>query len=335
MGNQLRSVNLKFVTALVISSALLSACQGQNPFKRESNPVKNYPHSMESGNQPYVPGQKPAVAPKGPSVDAGKVAPAAPPCFEPVKIEVDPNHGNLLLKFSEETETSYNLKITLNGPQAAKGEVKADRPENSEFRLIARQDNTLTYKFTWKPAKGEAAQTPAETLIVGLDGQPAPGACAGAKNRLTLNVVVSKAGNVPSVSFQEVKEKISYGDKFDFKVIVDDSTASKAKTPTISFEGSAALYKCEESKALSETKYEFLCHFDSTALKGVEKMLNSGKEASTSFSVTATSRAGVSSAATPQKIKVMFEVQTKPTQTKSTPLPPPRPVEFAAQGAKK
>lgn len=310
--------NIKLFSSLFIASVLLTACQGQNPFKRQSDPTKKYPHTMESSNRPYVPGQKPAGTPKGAGTDGGKPVAVEIPCFDPVKIEVEPDHGNLLLKFAEETESSYNLKITLKGPNALTGKIIANNPEDSELILTARQDNVYVYKFTWKPAKGASASKATE-MSVGLDGEPAKGACANAKNRLAMSLVVSKTNDTPSVSFSGIKEKIKFGESFDFNVIVDDPTASKGKTPVIKsikfseakgsavLDGTAAVTSCDENKVLSPTKYEFVCRFDSNLIKGVEKLLSTGKQGVTSFTVTAASKDGVLSAPTPQKIKVVFE----------------------------
>jgi hypothetical protein len=308
---------------ILASIAFLMGCQGQNPFKRQSDPTKAYPHTMESSNRPYVPGQK-AVKPGVQGADGGAtVVPAEPPCFEPVKVEASPDHGNDLLKFVEETEGAYDLKVTLGGPQTQ--ELKIDRPEESDLRMIARQDNSYTYRLTWKPAKGASAQKN-EPVIVGFEGELPKGACAQSKNRVSLNVVVSKTNDTPGISFPDMKEKIKFGDKFAFKVVVQDPQAAAGKSPTLKWsygeargssvlDGSAAVTGCKESQALENNNFEFSCQFDSNLIKKVDKLLSTGKEAYTSFRFVATSAAtGVKSPPTPQKIKVLFEkIETKPT----------------------
>ncbi len=311
-------VNLKIVASAILATGLLTACQGQNPFKRESNPVKNYPHTLQSGNQPYTPGQK-AKKPGGASTSNGApVSPAKPPCFEPIAVVAEPYQGNDLLKFVEEVEGSYDLNVTLNGKQT--NPLETQKPADSQFILIARADNVYTYRLIWKPAKGSGAVA-AEPLIIGFEGAVPQGSCPQSKNRVSFNVVVSKTNDTPSVSFSQMKGKIKFGEKFEFKVIVDDPAATQNKTPVIKVlfsepRGSAVLNaaaavinpNCDESKVLSPAKFEFICKFDSNLIKGVEKLLSTGKEAIASFLVEATStKSGLNSAPTPQKIKVLFE----------------------------
>jgi hypothetical protein len=309
---------------ILASIAFLMGCQGQNPFKRQSDPTKAYPHTMESSNRPYVPGQKAAKpGTQGAAGGGTPAAPAEPPCFEPVTVEASPDHGNDLLKFVEETEGAYDLKITLGGPQTQ--ELKIDRPENSDLRMVARQDNTYTYRLTWKPAKGASAGKN-DPVVVGFEGELPKGACPQAKNRVSLSVVVSKTNDVPGVSFEDMKEKIKFGDKFEFRVVVQDPLAVRGKTPTVKWsygeergssvlDASAAVTGCKANNVREENKYEFLCQFDSNLIKKVEKLLSTGKEAYASFRFVATSAAtGVQSPATPQKIKVLFEkIETKTT----------------------
>lgn len=309
-------VNLKIVASAILATGLLTACQGQNPFKRESNPVKNYPHTMESGNQPYTPGQKAKKPGSSANNDGAQVTPVVPPCFEPISASAEPDHGNLLLKFVEEVEGSYDINVTLNGTQ--KNPLETQKPADSEFILIARADNVYTYRLIWKPAKGSSTAA-TEAITIGFEGAVPQGSCPQSKNRVSFNVVVSKTNETPSVSFSDMKEKIKFGDKFDFKVIVDDPTALQNRTPVIKvrfseargsavLNASAAVTTCDESKVLAPTKFEFVCKFDSNLIKGVEKLLSTGKEALASFQVVATStKSGVNSAPTPQKIKVLFE----------------------------
>jgi|GEM_PF-6611178 len=311
---------------LVASIVLLTACQGQNPFKRESNPVKKYPHTMEAATQPYVPGQK-TVKPGTAGLDAqGRpLAPAKPPCFEPLIVEAEPDLGNSLLKFVDEVESSYDIKVTIGGTYTI-DDLKADTPEDSSFRQISRQDNTYTLRLTWKPEKGTSAKK-SDPFVIGFLGEKIPeGACEQAKIRTSFDIVVSKTNDVPSVTFQDIKEKIVFGEKFDFKIIVQDPTAVKGKAPALKpikfgekrgssvLDASAAVTGCDEGQALSQTKFEFVCHFDSNLVKGVEKLLSTGKEALASFQVTASStQTGVNGVPTPQKIKVLFEkIETKP-----------------------
>lgn len=302
-------------TLTLAAALLLMGCQGQNPFKRQGNPLKNYPNVTETANRPYVPGQK-AVKPAQEGAGGATVKPPAPPCFEPLKVEVSPDHGSNQLKFVEETSSSFDLKMTVKGYAIEK--LKVDRPDESQLVPVSREGDIYTWRLTWKPSK-DSSRTAVEPVVIGFEDELPAGACAKAEKTVSLKVTISKSQNAPVVSFSGVKEKIKFGDKFDFKVIVDDQQAEKGKVPSIKWafkiakesadlDASAAVTKCTESRELEGKKFEFVCSFDSNLIKKVDGLLNSGQAKAASFLMTATSaKTGSSSLPAVKQIRVLFE----------------------------
>ncbi|NJM09817.1 MAG: hypothetical protein HC883_02675 [Bdellovibrionaceae bacterium] len=166
MDNPLKFVirtNINKIAMSLFLAAVLSGCHGQNPFKRESNPIKEYPRTAEMANQAYVPGQKPATPPIS-GQPGGSHADAEPEaCFENFTVKAEPDHGNLLLKFVEGIESTYVLKVTGGGSKSnlIELDMDADAPEGAELRLMSREQNVVTYNLIWTPAKGPLLKIPA------------------------------------------------------------------------------------------------------------------------------------------------------------------------------
>ncbi len=280
---------------LILSLALsLTACQGQNPFKRESNPLKNYPHASENANRPYVPGKK-AARPEGVGADGGSGKPAQPPCFEPLKVDVSPDYGDAGLKFVEEVTTTYDLKLTVNGYPIEKLVIK--KPESASVVFVSQADNNYTWQLKWTAPK-DSSKIKFDPVVVEFEDELPKGACAKAVKQVSFKVAVSKTQEVARLSFVDFKEKIKFGDKFDFKVIVEDASGRK---PELTLE-SSAVTKCLEDKVIEGKKFQFACSFDSNLLRNIDKLVNSGR--SSDFTISFKTQQNVKAS---QKIRVFFE----------------------------
>ncbi|NJM09818.1 MAG: hypothetical protein HC883_02680 [Bdellovibrionaceae bacterium] len=139
--------------------------------------------------------------------------------------------------------------------------------------------------------------------------------------------MISQTKDTPSISFLEFKNQITFGDRLEFKITIEDPSAVSGKAAEIRsvhfvtsaqangalqaalLDASKGVTSCDDpGRALDETHFEFICTFDSNLIKGVRKHLNSGKSVNAGFYVTALSTAtGKMSAATLQKFEVMFE----------------------------
>jgi len=308
--------NLKLSLKLIIVAIALSGCHGQDPFKRQNNPIKDYPRTAEVANEPYVPGRKPVVQGKD---DAATKISKEPACVDGLSAKATPDHGNLLLKFTEGVENSYTISVTVGGPTNMDIKLAAEKPENSDLRVISRQGNKQTYRFTWKPARGAKSQT--EKFILTNNAPKANNLCPGAKSKIPFNLVVAQSKEAPSVSFPGIKEKITFGEKFDFRIVIDDPSATEGKAPAIQsvklqasarktlLDATQAITGCDDPGiVLPDNQFEFTCTFDSNLIKGVEPNLNKGKTVSAGFHVTAVSTAtGLASTPTLQRIDVIFE----------------------------
>lgn len=321
----------KILIITLTFSSLLMGCQGQNPFKRQSNPLKDYPNAQKA-NEPYVPGKRAVNAgiASGTGTALGEVKPS---CFYPLIVEAEPDFGQPVLKFSEDHENSYLIRIALGGKKPDPNKIFADFPEGSSLRRIGRDNNVFIYKFSWKPDIGESAQS-SKALVIGLNLTSSNGACEGAESSVSFGLAVSKSKDTPTVEFSEVKSRIKFGESFEFNIIAEDALAAKGRSPaikSISFKNSRienlldasnAVISCNEGQSLDDSKFQFTCRFDSNLVNGVESFLNSGKEAEAVAQITVVSRStGISSGAVSLRTKIHFEkIETKSTSSKGATL---------------
>src|SRR5690606_14516306 len=115
----------KFTAALAMAWAL-TACHGQNPFKRESNPIKDYPATSEVATEAYIPGQTPATPPAAPRADAGTKPEVPPtPCVQVLTVKTEPAQ----LNFKEGVESTYAITVTSGGFNL-NIDIQAEKPQN-------------------------------------------------------------------------------------------------------------------------------------------------------------------------------------------------------------
>lgn len=109
--------------------------------------------------------------------------------------------------------------------------------------------------------------------------------------------------DAPIVKFIGLKEKVNFGESFNFKIQIEDFTSTDKLVPVlekINFSlgknsgdlDAGDTIDCNTlGRKISKTKFEFDCNFDSNLTKNVDKLLNSGKEAKAVFQVSALSTA--------------------------------------------
>lgn len=146
------SLKLGWAFGLIALITAIVGCQ------QEKNPVKNYPTVTSTANQKYTGATPVLVTPPPRPPDP---LPAVNVCSEPFKVSVSPDRSSKLMTFSEDTESSYEIKVLSTPSEKFKVETAYLAPELSadfhagraSFSLVSRENKTATYKFTWKPAK--------------------------------------------------------------------------------------------------------------------------------------------------------------------------------------
>lgn len=312
------------VTAILAASAL-SACQGQNPLKRESNPVRNYPRVEESirtrkGLQPYT---QPVKAPSPPPDNSQTI------CSQPFAVSINGVAGTRLLKFPEDSLTRF--EITLINRLGDEFEAKAAEgfPDSNVFRLLKKDKNSAnvaTYQISWNPKKLSSGQfTQIFNGRIEITSAALSATCHGVAN-IYLDLLVEKSGQRPTLSVSGLPQTaVIFGQESAFNIDVEDSVSS-GDAPTLNaleFKAQAASAErhtisgvpaidCISVPALvpNTKKWRFTCKFLSSALaeKDVKGLLNSNKTATAVAFISAKSQANqVSSNPHQINIKVKFE----------------------------
>src|SRR5262245_10154208 len=108
----------------VAAAVALSACQGQNPFKRESNPVRKYPRVAESIEK----GQ--GAVPYGTKSDTGDTSAYA--CEGTFAISSNSSEGRTVFSFAEGASLAFTIQILNKLGDEFEASVDG-LPEGAEF----------------------------------------------------------------------------------------------------------------------------------------------------------------------------------------------------------
>lgn len=343
--------------ALLLAAVLgLSACQGQNPFKRSSNPVKNYPKvasSIEKGD-----GAVPFGTPS-PSEDNSRFA-----CHSPFAISSNSPDGKTVFSFSEGSNLAYEIQIVNKLGDEFQASV-ANLPKDADFKLIRQlSKNSAAYQLSWSPKSATAVRS---TAVLTLSSKQMSERCK-ANATETLNLIVEKTKDRPNIEISDLPQTdIKFGKEVKFSIEVSDSQATAQKTPSVSISFDAVdatveseqlingkdAVDCDKNPKQRSGKWVFTCSFNSAALQKVdeEKLVGSGKTAVATFLAQAESRAsGKQSNATKGRVKVQFEKVNAPApapqvnnapaapapaqpqqSAEQVPLPKPRPAGAPAR----
>jgi hypothetical protein len=299
--------------ATLFLCAGLIGCQGDNTFKRESNPVKDYT-SVLNDAQPYVPGQ---VNKTPPAPDNSQLA-----CYEPFKVSVERDQGNKLLFFTEEIQGRYVINVRSLIDQNLPWDIKAvDLPAGSSFRRVSKSGNTASFEFVWTPAKGRTTDVDLKVLTLRYISI-AESKCQSGPITQSLNLVVKKNDGEPAVSFAGLPDQaIRLGDTFSFQIKITDPAGTAEAAPDlkeIAFNAGAtsgeravlnakAAVSCGETGRFDKSSWLFDCRFDSAKLnsKQVEAAAKQQGVVEAMFTATAYSkRSHRTSAATPAYVRL-------------------------------
>lgn len=275
-------IQTTWISALILSAATLG-CQGHDPMKRESNPVKGYSVAQDPAVK-YVTGQKP---PQPVDPDNSQYV-----CFEPLKVSVKGDRGERLLEFTEDQDSTYEITV-VSLLDDGNFDVKAHGPNGIQLLRLSKKDNVAVYKLGWRPGKVKSSKGVDNfTLNLNYISNLANKRC-GSDIRVGLNLQVVKTQGVPTIIFEGLPQTaINVGDQFDFSMIIDDPASLPQVGPDLqklTFPSSLAngernvisavsAISCENSgKHLEGTKFKFNCKFDSKKLD-----INSVKDLGTS-----------------------------------------------------
>lgn len=280
---------------------LLAACQGQNPFKRESNPVRNYPHVNDSitkreGVVPY--GQKQEVKPEP---DNSQYI-----CSGPFEVS-----GEKVLRFMENAATSYEISIRNRLGDAFEVEV-GSLSKDITFRRLPKNlpANEAVYQVAWTPKIPAGESILEKTLTLNFKSNILSQRCQGAIAVENIVLLAVKSKDRPVVSIKGLPQTAAtFGQDLPFTVEVTDKAADPASPPILNgavfssqalsgerevLDGSGAVANCDVSPAYDDKtqRFRFSCNFTSSLLeKGADKaIIGSGKTADVVFFMTATSR---------------------------------------------
>jgi hypothetical protein len=340
--------SVKFAFAAVTALAL-TACSGQNPVKRESNPVREFPKVAESiqkgeGAVPF--GTRPSTE------DNSKYA-----CHGPFAISSNSPEGKAF-SFAEGSNIAFTIQILNRLGDEFEASVSG-LPEGADFRLLSKDGkNAATYQLSWTPKPGFLGTQPSfrTSSILRLKSKQVSERCKTDASE-TLNLFVEKTQDRPSVAVEGLPQtEIKFGSEVKFNIDVIDTQATAQKTPVLSLgfdaadaanenekliNGSESVICDKNSKQQEDGQWRFNCKFLSAGLQKSddEGLVNSGKSAVAVFTVQAKSRVSEKqSSVVKARVKVLFEkVQQQPVaqnqpaapapkvETKKTVTPPAKP----------
>lgn len=296
---------------LVIASASLVACQGENTFRRQANPYGEY-ESLAQNGLPYDQNIRPVPKPSD-EVPFTQT----PACTDPFAMTVTDSNGKPLtrgqdkrytLEFSENQEKSVTVKVESRLPEGRGWDIRpVDSPCGTEcFTKVDKKNNQATYKFTWKPTKAARVQNPFLVLRYDfmLDSRCQPRADE------VFNLSVKDGKSEPVVSFPGLQpQPIKFGESFQFTIKIDDPAATKDKAPdieSITFKKEGDSFNAKDAVdcknkgmevpgADGKTAWAFECSFESRRVKfsdaEMKSLAGSGKTVTASFAVKAQSNA--------------------------------------------
>lgn len=292
----------------------LTACQGHDPFDRESNPVKDYPAvTNPEAAKPYVPGQveKQPVDPD----NTQRV------CFEPFKVSINGDQGNRLMTFVEEEARTYRIHVrSFLDDQFT---VQAQTREGVVLKEVARNGNTADFDISWTPAKGRSKEVRIELLTLRLSGTQSDARCGRSAVEM-LNMVVLKTEAQPTVQFSGTPQNpVTYGESLEFQILANDPAGSNEFPPVLMplefraiarsgekvvLDASSAVDCTETATQISEQQWAFQCKLETTLIKKVQNYINKDLTVDAAlFAQVKSQRSIRKSASTPLYIPINFK----------------------------
>ncbi len=288
---------------LIGAALVLAACQGQNPFKRQSNPVRNYPNVNKSIEE------KKNLVPYGTKFDPVEDADNSQKvCSFPFSVFVEGGEGDRLMSFTAGAESVYEIKIRNNMARNTDFTVTANPlPAGAKFALKAKDQAVAVYQLTWKP---ESPANGRYVLVLKFDSDDLKKTCDNAIATERLNLIVENNKEKPTVEAIGVPQvPVVYNKANDvyFTVVVHDRAGSPTaplapKLLPAEFRRSAQnaerdvydgskLVTCvwNTPMHLGDNKWQFQCRFHISNMDPSSELINSGRKITAVFFLTAIS----------------------------------------------
>lgn len=252
--------------ALFATAFLLTACQGQNAFKRESNPTKNY-QSVLDQSRAYSPEQQRAKQEQDARLQQL-------PCGVPFLLTVDQGDKGETAVFTEGVQKTVTIKIDRIAGQLAADrpwDVKAvDAPAGATFEQEKATADSRSYKLSWTAPK--ASNDITNKLVLRFKWDIEARCSATTPITKTVALVVVKGENDAVLAFREIKD-IKFHDVLPFQLVLQGATDKLGKLSFVDKGGistaDAKITECGEPKAEGK-KITYDCTFNSGALKDAE-----------------------------------------------------------------
>lgn len=259
----MKTMNRIWISALLLSAAAIG-CQ------RQSNPVRSYTVAQDQGVK-YVPGNK-GSQPTQP--DNRQFV-----CRAPLNVTVIGDVGDRLLKFVENRESTYQIKIG-NTLDKSNGhfDVISSNPD-VKLNPISRASNLVTYELSWKPGFVKSGDG-VDNYLVTLSLKNGGNTICGTDVSTGLNFQVVRTAENPTITFPDLPvTPINHGDKIEFKIVVHDPASVRDQAPNLkdlSFpsalrNGERPILSavpglsCREiGQSLGQSNFQFDCAFDSS-----------------------------------------------------------------------
>lgn len=309
--------------ASVLITALVG-CHGQDPFKGNQNPTRNFNDVTSKANKPY--GQVREVD-KNPA----EVVLDPQDCEQPYDLSVENSEGRKLLTFTEGVASQYRLKIV--GKIDPLFSISAGVPKGAQLLRGGREGAVHYYDFTWTP-EADPNRTKQFNLVTRLEYQSASTTTLCQRSYSEeLNLIVKKTPQEPTLSFPDFPTSVvPFGSEFKFVIEVVGALSAAGAELSITSMDAAVMSResildaskavdCEKSpKAVSPTKWAFECKFFSSKIAHVTSLLNSEKLVDAKFLASLTYENGgakKTAPAGPSRFKVKFSKNQKPLSTAS------------------
>ncbi|MGE4132616.1 MAG: hypothetical protein AB7F86_13315 [Bdellovibrionales bacterium] len=280
---------------IAVGVALLTACQGQNFFKRQSNPTRKYPKVSESivDKKGVVPYGQPEV--KKPDPDNSQYY-----CRQPFGIQIENTEGGQVLTFAEGRQSQYRVSITNYLGDDFQVQVKA--PTGVDITQTKKDGAKQVHQITWTPQRLSAGRFfLRESLSLSMTSASFAKLCPGkiARERITLLVeqnqdrpivalvnlpqtsISSKTSEVPFVI--EVNDRLGNPNLAPASPIFTFSRQAETGERKVLDAHTAVRCDADPTPMANSTKWTFKCQFLPGMLNVPADIKDSGKTVSAVF----------------------------------------------------
>lgn len=305
---------LKHILSASVIALALIGCQGQNTFKRESNPRKDYTSIIDQ-SRPYDPAQRAKE-----EADAARLAQR--PCGRPFFLTIEGEQGNLM-HFTVGQEKTYTLKVESqleNGQQWGLEVVDGPKDALKPTQVSSRGG---VYTFTWTP---DDSAVNGQTLVLNYKWAPRKG-CESTPTTESIALVVAKDANDTKITFENVPNEVKYAKEqppITFQVRVTDPTAKKNALPGLAAVASQVengavdaasikdLIDCGQNGVIDGKDVVFTCTLSPLALGNSDELIKAhagkGDQVELVFSVQAVNKkTKAQSPVTTARLRAQFE----------------------------